>query len=197
MEIEKGKIKVIVNPPKNLFKNENIISDKVFEDEISVSDFLSFSTKYPKALKMVLLDEKILNVKLCYLSRIERIKVRLAFYLLKNNKTLIIKEMFSKLIYSEQQYFKRLLRNLVNKQKIGIVLIESNMDFLCEFVKEVTIYDGKNYKVINNFYDDELYKYVKMPKTVELIKYLESCGYKIDREVTFNETLKAIYRGVK
>ena len=197
MEIEKGKIKVIVNPPKNLFKNENIISDKVFEDEISVLDFLSFSTKYPKALKMVLLDEKILNVKLCYLSRIERIKVRLAFYLLKNNKTLIIKEMFSKLIYSEQQYFKRLLRNLVNKQKIGIVLIESNMDFLCEFVKEVTIYDGKNYKVINNFYDDELYKYVKMPKTVELIKYLESCGYKIDREVTFNETLKAIYRGVK
>ena len=197
MEIEKGKIKVLVNPPKNLFKNENIISDKVFKDEISVRDFLDFSNKYHKALKMVLLDDEILDVKLCYLSRRDRIKVRLAFYLLKGYKELIIKDMFTKLIYSEQQYFKRLLRNLVNKQDMGIILIESDMDFLCEFVKEVIIYDGKNYKVIDDFYDDELYKYVMMPKSVELIKYLESCGHKIDHEITFNETLKAIYRGVK
>ena len=197
MEIEKGKIKVLVNPSKNLFKNYNIISDKVFKDEISVRDFLDFSNKYQKALKMVLLDDEILDVKLCCLSRRDRIKVRLAFYLLKGYKELIIKDMFTKLIYSEQQYFKRLLRNLVNKQDMGIILIESDMDFLCEFVKEVIIYDGKNYKVIDDFYDDELYKYVMMPKSVELIKYLESCGHKIDHEITFNETLKAIYRGVK
>ena len=146
---------------------------------------------------MVLLDDEILDVKLCCLSRRDRIKVRLAFYLLKGYKELIIKDMFTKLIYSEQQYFKRLLRNLVNKQDMGIILIESDMDFLCEFVKEVIIYDGKNYKVIDDFYDDELYKYVMMPKSVELIKYLESCGHKIDHEITFNETLKAIYRGVK
>lgn len=197
MEIEKGKIKVLVNPSKNLFKNYNIISDKVFKDEISVRDFLDFSNKYQKALKMVLLDDEILDIKLCCLSRRDRIKVRLAFYLLKGYKELIIKDMFTKLIYSEQQYFKRLLRNLVNKQDMGIILIESDMDFLCEFVKEVIIYDGKNYKVIDDFYNDELYKYVMMPKSVELIKYLESCGHKIDHEITFNETLKAIYRGVK
>ncbi len=197
MEAKLGMIKVLINSPKNLFKNYNIISDKKFKDEISVLDFLCFSSKFKKALKMVLLDESILDVKLCYLSRVERIKVRLAFYLLKKDKVLIIKEMFSKLIYSEQQYFKRLLRNLVNKQNIGIVLIESDMDFLGEFVKEVIVFDGKNYKVINDFYDDELYKYVCMPKSVELIKYLESCGHKIDHEITFNETLKAIYRGIK
>ena len=64
-------------------------------------------------------------------------------------------------------------------------------------IREVILYtDNEHYKIINNFYNDELYKYVKMPKTVSLIKYLESNGHKIDHEVTFNETLKAIYRGV-
>ena len=197
MEIEQGQIKVIINPPKNLFKNYNLINDKPFKDEITVLDFLSFSPKYPKALKMLLLNENILNTPLCYLSKLERIKVRLSFYLLKNDHNLIFQEIFSKMIYSEQQYFKRLLRNLANKQHMGIILIENDMDFLCEFVKEVTIYDGKKYQIINDFYDEKLYKYVKMPKTVELIKYLESCGHKIDHEITFNETLKAIYRGVK
>ena len=197
MEIEPGKITVIINPPKNAFKKDLIIDDKKFKDEITVLDFLSFSPKYVKALKLVLLDEQILNTKLCNLSSLERIKVRLAFYLLKDYKKLIIKNLSSKLIYSEQQYFKRLLRNLVSKQQLGIILIENNMDFLCEFVKEVIIYDGKNYKVIDDFYNMELYKYTKMPKTIELIKYLETCGHKIDHEVTFSETLKAIYRGVK
>ena len=197
MELEVGKIKVIINPPKNLFKDYNIVNDKVFKDEISVLDFLSFSNKYLKALKLVHLDEEILNIPLNKLSSLEILKVRLAFYLLKESKELIIDKLFSKLIYGEQQYFKRLLRNLVNKQKIKIILIEDDMDFIVEFVREVILYiDNEHYKTISNFYDEELYKYVKMPKTVNLIKYLESRNHKIDHEVTFNETLKAIYRGV-
>ena len=197
MELETGKIKVIINPPKNLFKDYNIVNDKVFKDEISVLDFLSFSNKYLKALKLVHLDEEILNTPLNKLSSLEILKVRLAFYLLKESKELIIDKLFSKLIYGEQQYFKRLLRNLVNKQKIKIILIEDDMDFIVEFVREVILYiDNEHYKTISNFYDEELYKYVKMPKTVSLIKYLESNNHKIDHEVTFNETLKAIYRGI-
>lgn len=197
MELETGKIKVIINPPKNLFKGFNIVSDQKFKDEISVKDFLSFSNKILKSLKLVELDEEILNIPLNKLSSLERIKIRLAFYLLKESKELIIEKLFSKLTYGEQEYFKRLLRNLVNKQKIKIILIEDNMDFIVEFVKEVILYNDKeHYKVIDNFYDEELYRYVKMPKTVSLIKYLESKGYKISHEVTFNETLKAIYRGV-
>ena len=195
--LETGKIKVIINPPKSLFKDYNLINDKVFKDEISVLDFLSFSKKYLKVLKLVQLDEDILDTPLNKLCSIERIKIRLAYYLLKNTQELIIKKLFSKLTYGEQEYFKRLIRNLVNKQKIKIVLIEDDMDFIVSFVKEVILYvDKEHYKVINDFYDEELYKYVKMPKTVSLIKYLESNGYKISHEVTFNETLKAIYRGV-
>lgn len=197
MKFEEGKIKVIINPPKNLFKDYNIVDDKVFKDEISVLDYLSFSNKYLKALKIVHLDEDILNTPLNKLSSLDRIKIRLAFLLLKNIKEIVIDKLFSKLIYGEQQYFKRLLRNLVNKQKIKIILIEDNMDFIVEFVREVILYiDKDNYKVIDDFYEEELYKYVKMPKTVSLIKYLETKGYKISHEITFNETLKAIYRGV-
>ena len=192
MELEVGKIKVIINPPKNLFKDYNIVNDKVFKDEISVLDFLSFSNKYLKALKLVHLDEEILNTPLNKLSSLTDANMIGA-----DAKELIIDKLFSKLIYGEQQYFKRLLRNLVNKQKIKIILIEDDMDFIVEFVREVILYiDNEHYKTISNFYDEELYKYVKMPKTVSLIKYLESKGYKISHEVTFNETLKAIYRGV-
>ena len=197
MELEIGKINVIINPPKNLFKNYSIIDDKIFKDEISVLDFLSFSPKYLKAMKLVHLDNEILDTPLNKLCSIERIKLRFCISLLKRNKEIIITKLFSKLIYSEQQYFKRLLRNLVNKQKIKIILIEDDMDFIVDFVKEVIVYiDNEHYKIFNDFYDDELYKYVRMPKTVSLIKYLESKGHKIDHEVTFNETLKAIYRGV-
>ena len=197
MKLEVGKIKVIINPPKSLFKDYNLINDKAFKDEINVLDFLSFSKKYLKVLKLVQLDEDILDIPLNKLCSIERIKIRLAYYLLKNSEELIIEKLFGKLTYGEQEYFKRLLRNLVNKQKIKIILIEDDMDFIVEFVKEVILYiDKEHYKVISDFYDEELYKYVKMPKTVSLIKYLEIKGFKIDHEVTFNETLKAIYRGV-
>ena len=198
MELEYGEIKVVINPPRNIFKGYSIINEEKFKDEIKVLDFLSFSSKYLKALKLVKLSDEVLDIPLNKLSSLERIKVRLAFYLLKDSKILVIEKMFSKLIYGEQQYFKRLLRNLVNKQKIKIVLVEDNMDFIVEFAKNVIVYTGKeNYKVINNYYDDELYNYVTMPKTVELIKYLEANGHKVDHEVTFSETLKAIYRGVK
>ena len=198
MELEYGEIKVVINPPRNIFKGYSIINEEKFKDEIKVLDFLSFSSKYLKALKLVKLSDEVLDIPLNKLSSLERIKIRLAFYLLKDSKILVIEKMFSKLIYGEQQYFKRLLRNLVNKQKIKIVLVEDNMDFIVEFAKNVIVYTGKeNYKVINNYYDDELYNYVTMPKTVELIKYLEANGHKVDHEVTFSETLKAIFRGVK
>ena len=56
--------------------------------------------------------------------------------------------------------------------------------------------NGK-YKLITDFYDDEIYQYVEMPYTVELVKFFETKGHVIDHDVTFNETLKAIYRGVQ
>ena len=101
------------------------------------------------------------------------------------------------MISEEKDYFRRLLRNLIYKQKIKIILIENDMNFICETVKEFYLFTkNEKCKLITDFYNEEIYKYVPMPYTVEIIKYLEECGYEIDHEITFNETLKAIYRGV-
>ncbi|MBR1817348.1 MAG: hypothetical protein IJ772_00710, partial [Bacilli bacterium] len=97
----------------------------------------------------------------------------------------------------EVQYFKRLFRNLLYKKGVFIVLIENDMNFICETVKKMYLFtkSGK-FQLIDDFYDDKIYEYVEMPYTVELVKYLESKGHHIDHDVTFLETLKSIYRGV-
>ena len=84
------------------------------------------------------------------------------------------------------------------KKGISIILIENDMNFVCETVSKFYLFtkNGK-YKLITDFYDDEIYQYVEMPYTVELVKFFESKGHVIDHDVTFNETLKAIYRGVQ
>ncbi len=196
MELESGKISVLVNVPKNFKYINQIIDDKKFKDKISVRDYLNGFPKMMKALKLVWLDESILDTSLGDLSCLERIKVRFMFSLLSDSDVLVIKSFFTKLVYKERQYFMRFFRNLVVKKRIKILLIESDMDFIVEYFKEVIVYRDNSYQVIRNFYDDRLYEYVKMPKTVSLIKSLAKSGHVIDHEVTFNETLKAIYRGV-
>ena len=54
----------------------------------------------------------------------------------------------------------------------------------------------ENFKLITDFYQEEIYQYVDKPFTVELVKYFESMGHQVDHDITFNETLKSIYRGV-
>ena len=99
--------------------------------------------------------------------------------------------------YGEKEYFKRFFRNLQNKQGIAIILIEDDMNFICETVKQFYLFTSKEkYKLITDFYEDEIYQYVAIPYTVELVKYFEEMGHIVDHDITFNETLKAIYRGV-
>ena len=78
-----------------------------------------------------------------------------------------------------------------------IILLEDDMNVICEMVKQFYYMEDKSHcKLVTDFYDEEIYSHVSMPDTVELVKYFESCGHQVDHEITFNETLKAIYRGV-
>lgn len=181
---------------------QGFILDNKVTSLISVEEYLKNNTrassdKIIKLFKLVKLKENILTESLKYLTPLELKKVYLAEVLLLKSKIIICEYFFRDMINEEKDYFRRLLRNLIYKQKIKIILIENDMNFICETVKEFYLFTkNEKCKLITDFYNEEIYKYVPMPHTVEIIKYLEECGYEIDHEITFNETLKAIYRGV-
>lgn len=181
---------------------QGFILDNKVTSLISVEEYLKNNTrassdKIIKLFKLVKLKESILTESLKYLTPLELKKVYLAEVLLLKSKIIICEYFFRDMINEEKDYFRRLLRNLIYKQKIKIILIENDMNFICETVKEFYLFTkNEKCKLITDFYNEEIYKYVPMPHTVEIIKYLEECGYEIEHEITFNETLKAIYRGV-
>lgn len=124
-------------------------------------------------------------------------KLELAKVLLHLSEVIVLEYFFEDLIFSEREYFKRLFRNLLYKKGVSIILIEKDMNFICETVKKIYLFTKNfKYQCIDDFYDDSIYLYVEMPYTVELVKYLESKGHVIDHDFTFLETLKSIYRGV-
>lgn len=201
-------ISVLVHFPGDLSKMESTsksgyVLNRFFEEKKTVCEYLMQKIKFEEiskirqALSFVKLDSEVLKCFLNELTIVEAQKVQLASLFLMQSQILVVEHFFCHLIYGEQQYFKKLFRNLTQKKKKSIILIEDDMNFICEFVKKVILFTkGECSKEIDNFYAEELYKYVEKPKTVELVQYLEQKGHQIDHEITFNETLKAIYRGV-
>ena len=199
---------ILVNFPSKIKGVHNDFSsgyvlDRKFTDKISVLDYLkskvkASDTKIMQALQLVKLKSSLHTVFLNQLTHSELKKMQLALVLLLSSKVIICEYFFEDLIYSEKEYFKRFFRNLMYKKGISIILIENDMNFVCETVSKFYLFtkNGK-YKLITDFYDDEIYQYVEIPFTVELVKFFESNGHMIDHDVTFNETLKAIYRGVQ
>ena len=205
--INDSNISILVNFPFDLIKAVDssiigyIFSNKELDD-LTVEQFLEKTNvskeKIIKAMQLVLLPSRLLSVSISCLTKSERLRLQFAELLLKNVDILICKDFFEGMIHSEKEYFKRFFRNLIQKQNKKIIVLENDMNFICETVRKFYLFtnDGK-YRLVDDFYDDEIYKYVKMPNTVELIKHLEQIGYKIDHEITFNETLKEIYLGVQ
>ena len=203
--VKENGINVLVNFPASIDKMESnekfgYVHHRREKKKETLLDFLKLSNqteeKIFKSLKLVKLNNELLKEKLDNLTLVERQKSEFAYALLIKSNVIVIDRFFENLIWGEQQYFKRLLRNLVEKQKKSIILLENDMNFICEFVRKIILFDNKgNYEEISDFYDEKIYKDIRMPKTVELIKYFEKKGHQVDHEITFNETLKAIYRG--
>ena len=185
------------------FEGIDVYQSYFNDNLVSVLDYLkskvkASDTKIMQALQLVKLKSSLHTVFLNQLTHSELKKMQLALVLLLSSKVIICEYFFEDLIYSEKEYFKRFFRNLMYKKGISIIFIENDMNFVCETVSKFYLFtkNGK-YKLITDFYDDEIYQYVEMPYTVELVKFFESKGHVIDHDVTFNETLKAIYRGVQ
>ena len=101
---------------------QGFILDNKVTSLISVEEYLKNNTcassdKIIKLFKLVKLKESILTESLKYLTPLELKKVYLAEVLLLKSKIIICEYFFRDMISEEKDYFRRLLRNLIYKQK--------------------------------------------------------------------------------
>lgn len=145
------------------------------------------------ALKMVGLDISLKDKKYSELSLSEQLKIDLATKLDKD--IIIIGNMSNNLIYKDREYIKKLLIKLNNDYHKKIVVIDEDISVFIGLVKDICVMENKSiiYEC-NNFFDDNLYKYVKMPKIVEFIKYVNKDNKLLDENLDIYELLKDMYR---
>jgi energy-coupling factor transporter ATP-binding protein EcfA2 len=144
------------------------------------------------ALKMVKLDETILEQVYNTLSSRDKNKVILASKL--QNKVIILSNFTKGLTKKDIEYFKTLFKKIITYNR-KIILIDKNTEMFLNCVDNIYVY--KNNKVIyetNDIYDNNLSTYCDVPKIVEFTNTTSLYGIRIDHYLEFDELLKAIYR---
>lgn len=178
-----------------MLKNNEIIGivsnyqhtmDDVLVKDLKVKNIL-------KAIVMVNLDNKVLDKRVSELSLSELVKVDLITKLDKD--IIVIGNLSKSLINKDIEYIKKLLLKLNKEYNKKIVIIDDDINVFMNIVK--CIYVLKNKELIystDNFFDEELYNYVKMPKIVEFIKYVNKDNKRIDETLEIYELIKDIFR---
>ena len=147
------------------------------------------------ALKMVLLDDSVLDKEIDELSISEYFKVELMTKL--EQDIIIIGNLSNSLIYKDKEYIKKLLIKLNKDYNKKIVIIDNDVKVFFNCVKMICVVNKDNviYST-DNFYDDELYKYTKMPKIINFVKYVKNNNIDLDENIDIYELIKDIYRRV-
>lgn len=147
------------------------------------------------ALKIVGLDNDIVNIKLKNLALSTLLKIDLATKL--NNDIIIIGNLSNMLDYKDLEFIKKLLIKLNNEYAKKIVVIDNEIKTFFNLTKRIIIMQNKTilYET-DDFYDEQLYKYVKMPKIIEFIKYVNQKAKILENNIDIYELIKDIYRSV-
>jgi len=148
-----------------------------------------------KALIMVGLNNSYLNKKIIELNLSEELKIDLVTKLHKD--IIIIGNLSQRLCSKDIDYLKKLFLKLCNDYNKKIVIIDEDINIFFNVTKYICVLKDKNiiYST-NNFFDQELYKYAKMPKIIDFIKYVNKDGKKVNETIEIYELIKDIYRSV-
>lgn len=177
------------------YKIIGVISN--YESNISKNKLVKTILKdnYDKKLKLVGLDNSILNKRYRDISLSEKFKVDLLTKI--NNKVIIIGGLSTNLIYKDRVFIKKLLIKISNSYNKKIIIIDDQIKELMDICRYFIIVKDKKiiYKT-NNVYDDKLYKYINIPPIIEFVKKIQDSGIKMDNYTDNYELLKAIYRSI-
>lgn len=191
---EKNKIYGLMGSINLTTNNSNIalIKGGIFNE--SVKEYLN-SPKAINALKLVMLDESILEKRGIELSSSE-IKASILAKALIDNKEIIVLEYFEKeLNHKEKENYKRLFKKLANDTNKTILIYTNDLTFLWDIADQVLLVD--NNQVINTYEKKDYFKIIEKvdpPIISEFISKIREKGIKIEDYKDIKDLLKAIYR---
>lgn len=152
------------------------------------------------SLKMVGLSADYLNLNPEDLSTTEQNKVLLACVLSYNPQILILDYFFKGMSYKDKEYFKKIFLKMKNKFDKTIIVLDNDISNTFDFVEKNYIIDYGKLKISGGreiYYNDNLYKYTKVPPIVDFIKYVKKQGHNISEYTDIKELIKELYRNVK
>ena len=184
--------------------NEYLVKIKENYENTTVKKYIlnqtsCFDKRLVDSLKLVHLEEDILDKKMPVLSSSEKLKIELAILLIQNVDCIVFDQFDSYFMEKELLFFKKLFKKLVSKYHKTIVFINSDLTFLFDLVDRIVVKESKkNILVFDNptFYEEELNLLVGTPKIVEFVRYVNDKGKKLHPYTDLKELLKAIFREV-
>ncbi len=170
-----------------------VIGDKYnkddYKDEIVRNIIMK---KAIESLKMVKLDESVLDARFSDLSASAKSKVILASKL--HDKEIVLHDFSEYMTYKEMDYFKSLFKKISTYNR-RIILFDKNMEMFLNCVDKIYVVNNGEVKYeTDNIFDKVLELYGDVPKIVRFIFECERKGVRLDYYTQLDELLKAIYR---
>ena len=172
--------------------NIGIVKGGMFSN--TTEEFLN-SSKSLNALKLVMLDDSILNKKGTELSNGEIKAVSLAKELIANKEIIVLDYFEKELNNREKENYKRLLKKLSKDFNKTIIIYTNDLTFLWDLCEEIMYVDNDN--VINTYQKNDYFKLVELvdkPIISNFIEKIRAKGIKIEDYKDIKDLLKAIYR---
>lgn len=147
--------------------------------------------KTEQALKMVGLTEEVLDKNFEDLSFRDKNKVILASKL--QEKIIVLNNFSRGLTKKDIEFFKGLFKKVVKYDR-KIILIDKNGELFINLVDNIYVFNNEEVLNFKSLYDNDLVKWIQLPKIVEFTQKTLENGVKINEYKELDELLKAIYR---
>lgn len=191
---EKGYIYGLMGNIDITTRNENISIVTKANIKTNVKEYLD-SQKDISALKMVGLEEEILEKSLNELSDSELKKISLAASLIENKEYIVLNFYEKGLNNLEKTNTKRLLKKLASDYNKTVIIFTNDITFLWDIAKEIIYVDNK--KVINTYHSTDYFRILDLvdkPEIINMINKIKEKNIKIENYKDVKDLLKAIYR---
>ena len=189
---------------------DNILSKKIYKISLnnidyscnmSVKDYLLNYYKIDELLKLLNLSSKIINREVNTLSLSEKVRIEIAFAIIKDYDNIYINNVLSCFDRKTRMYFCKLIIKLKKLYNKTIIISDINIDNIFELIDNLiiindkdVIYNGEKYE----FYASNKNNLFEKPLTIILKEEIyEKKGINIGNTDSINELIKAIYRELR
>lgn len=170
----------------------------VISDNFQTDDFLDklvsdiIIKKVPESLKMVQLENAVLDKRFRELSLRDKSKVILASKL--HDQEIVLVNFSKGLTFKDFSYFKTLFKKIVTYGR-RIILVDIKSELFLNCVDKIYVIEKDEVKYVTaDLFDKILELYIDAPKIVEFFHKCEKMGVRLDQYTELDELMKAIYR---